>query len=139
MAKRQSNTTLPLCCKSIICFDISQPGEQIPPHPCQYPSILILLTFLPPSCPIPHLCSALSLLLPPLLLFLLCKRMARSYSISTALVFTFETRKTPTLRSKRRGVGLNSGVHAGGSPPSMKILFSHRKATIWLMFSKHRV
>lgn len=97
-------------------------SKSLPTHTNTPPFWYFSLSYpLPVLFPTSALCLSLSYS-PLLLLFLLCKRMARSYSISTALVFTFETRKTPTLRSKRRGVGLNSGVHAGGSPPSMKIL-----------------
>lgn len=132
------NAMLPLCLWRVLCFDISQPG---PSPPLSIPATLTLLTFLPPSClfPIPHPCSFCSS--PGLLLFLYCKSVAHSYSA----VLLFETRKTPTLRSKRRGVGLNSGVQ-GDLHHLFKILKKatlkkkkkHWKATIWLMFSKHK-
>lgn len=119
-----SNTRLLLCGQIIFYFEISQPRNVPPPHCPPYLPSLILLTFLPPSCPIPHLCS-LSLLPPPLPsvpTLLICTVSAQHFDS----VFTFETRKTPTLRSERRGVGRNSGVQ-GDLHHLYKILFHTKR------------
>lgn len=100
-------------------FDISQTNNK-PPHPRWCPSVLILLTFLPLSCPLPHLCSLLPS--PHAFVFTLWKHGSLSrYQCSTCTLYSYlkPERPPPPTLWERRGTEL----WTGGSPSTLKILF----------------
>ena len=109
-----------------------------PPTHAIIPSPLILLTFLPCSCP-HHLLCFLSFSSPPS--FCSYSTKAQSYSISAA-AFAHCTHILKPERPPPPGPGAEAWdwtLECRGISTIYKNTFSYCKAAAWLMFSKHRI
>lgn len=129
MAKRQSNKMLPDYVARASAPPLQFHNlESNPPQLCRCPSVLIPLTFLPLSCPLPHLF---------FLLYKKCGLFIPDQRSFCTLYFHLKPERPPPPDLKEEAWDWNLGC-GGGSPKLYENTFSHCKVAVWLMFSKHR-